>query len=97
QNDLRRGNAIADRLAATGRRDELVRGSSIMAGLLAWCYLHAGRVEEARSLLELTEPGPNHDALRYGLGLWESAPPIPRPDLTGGPLDGLILIADYHY
>src|SRR5690242_2139353 len=97
QNDLRRGNAIADRLSAASRRDELVRRSATIGGLLGWCYLHAGRVEEARGLVELMEPGLGRDALRYGLGLWGFEPPIPRPELTGGPLDGLILIADYHY
>jgi DNA-binding SARP family transcriptional activator len=97
RNDLGRGNAIADRLAAAGRRDELVRQSATMAGLLGWCYLHAGRFEEAQGLLDLMEPSLARDALSYGISLWEPGPPVPRPDLSGGPLDGLILIADYHY
>jgi DNA-binding SARP family transcriptional activator len=97
QNDLRRGNAIGDRLAASGRHDELARASTTLAGLLGWCYLHAARFADVEHLLEVAEPCPTLDALRYMLCLSDPEPPIARPEPTGGPLDGLIMIADYEY
>jgi DNA-binding SARP family transcriptional activator len=96
--DYGRGVAMADHLAAIGRREELARDSSRAASLMAWCYLHAGRVEDIRMLLETAGDSDELNAVRYAMRVVDGdlARAYPgKRELTGGPLDGLILRADY--
>lgn len=96
--DYGRGVAIADQLAQAGRRGDLAAGSSRAASLMAWCYLHAGRVDDIRAVLASGPPGDEIDAMRYALRTVDevlaSADP-PSGTLTGGPFDGLIMRTHY--
>jgi DNA-binding SARP family transcriptional activator len=96
-NNFARGFRIIDRVTAAGQREALARASSDAAGLMGWTYLHEAGQDEVHRLLEITERSPTTDALRYGLCLSEPGPPTPRPELTGGPLDAFVLVADYYY
>ena len=92
------GVELADRLERRGRRLELARSSGRAAGLMAWCYLHAGRVQEIDAILAVAELGPERDVVRYVLSVIrdeqsEDGPTLGR--LSGGPLDALVLRIHY--
>ena len=95
--DFHRGAAIAERLAARGDREALVRESPVAGALMAWCHLTLGRREEFHRLAGAVPPGHEADVLRYAIGHLEPGPRPPRPDVTGSPLDALILGNDYYY
>jgi DNA-binding SARP family transcriptional activator len=67
----------------------------LAALVMLMVYVHVGRLEVIDAIVEAMEPGPALDAMRYSLGGldYEHAPP--RPDLSGGPLDAVILSSDY--
>lgn len=98
--DFAAGVRLADRLAAAGRRDDLAKSSGRAAGLMAWCYLHAGRPADMSAVIDSGLPGPDVDAARYAMRMVEAAAP---PDdvapalgaLTGGPLDALVMRAHF--
>ena len=97
--DYRHGLDIADRLAAHGERDRLAEQSPRPAALMAWCYLHAGRIDDVRALLAVAAPDPMVESVRYALrpladdtGL----PGAPMPSASGSALDALLLRAAYH-
>jgi len=94
------GVRLADRLDAAGRRDELAKASGRAAGLMAWCYLHAGRPEDMREVIESGVPGPDVDAARYAMRMVdvEAPPDDVAPGLgalSGGPLDALVMRAHF--
>lgn len=98
--DYRRGLEVADRLAATGHRDDLAGSSSSLASLMAWCYMHAGRVDDVRAVLAAGRPGTELDAMRYCMSLVDSAEESEHfafVQLSGGPLDALIMRTHYYY
>lgn len=98
--DFAAGVQLADRLAASGHRDELAKTSGRAAGLMAWCYLHAGRPADMRAVIDSGLPGPDVDAARYAMRMVDAVAP---PDdiapglgaLTGGPLDALVMRAHF--
>jgi DNA-binding SARP family transcriptional activator len=97
--DMVRGADIADQLLATGERDGLVRSSSLLGALLASCYGAVGRHDDARAVLDASGPSPETAAVRYGMTVRDDEPPaeeLPVPELTGGPLDIVIVRANYH-
>ncbi|MCW2943750.1 MAG: transcriptional activator domain protein [Actinoallomurus sp.] len=96
--DYDRGTALADQLAAVGRREELARTSSRAAGLMAWCYLHAGRLDDIKAVLGNAPAGDEPDAVRYAMSVvdnttagWNAS----AGSLSGGPLDALIMRTHY--
>lgn len=91
QEQYRRAARISDQLAALGERERLARRSSRAAATMAWAYFHVGRLDDARAILEVAEPGPDVDAARYLLALAESGGDRTAPPLTGSPLDALIM------
>lgn len=95
--DYGRGVALADELAAAGRRQELAAGSSRAAALMAWCYLHAGRVDDIRAVLEAAGDSDETDAVRYAMSLVtdDLTPELVTGSLTGGPLDALVMRAHH--
>jgi DNA-binding SARP family transcriptional activator len=96
RDDVRDGARIADELAEAGRREQLAATSELAAPLMAWCYGFAGRVEEARAVLDTAPDGPGLDVARYALALFvESGASPARPEPTGGPLDVLLYNVDY--
>ena len=96
--DFSAGVALADRLELRGRRMELARSSGRAAGLMAWCYLHAGRADEIDAILAVAEPGPEREVVRYLLNVIRDEPSGDDPilgRLSGGPLDALVLRIHY--
>lgn len=97
--NYRRGVAIADRLAATNRRDMLARSSSKLASMMAWCYLHAGRLEDILQVIAVGCPGVELDAMRYCMALLDDVDEdgLATVPLSGGPLDALIMRVHYYF
>jgi DNA-binding SARP family transcriptional activator len=93
-----RGVRVADRLDAIGERDSLARASTAAAGMMAWCYWHGGRVDDARAVIALAGESPETDAIRYLLALVDGEATGGaglRPALSGGPLDALVMRVHY--
>jgi len=97
QQDYRRGVRIADQLEALGEREPLARSSGLAAALMGMCYAHACRLDDMHAVLDVAAVDPAVDALRYGIGVLEPGPPPDRPELSGGPLDAIVLATDYFY
>ena len=98
RDDYRQGVRVADQLGALGERERLARSSERAAALMAWCYLVCGRLDDAQAVLAVAEQGPEVAAVRYNLTLHTDPPDGGRPaapELTGGPLDALILVTKY--
>ncbi len=96
--DFRRGEAVSDRLAAAGGRDALARTSPTSGSMMAWCLWHRGRIEDAAAVIDATPPSPETDVVRYLMRLVRHEPegrPAPPPQLSGGPLDALIMRVHY--
>ncbi|MGD9988230.1 BTAD domain-containing putative transcriptional regulator [Pseudonocardia sp.] len=98
--DFAAGVRLADRLEAAGRRAELAATSGRAAGLMAWCYLHAGRPDDMRAVIASGAPGPDVDAARYAMRMVdvEAPPDDVAPGLgalSGGPLDALVMRAHF--
>lgn len=96
--DYRRGVHVADRLWAAGLRDTVARSSSKLASMMAWCYLHAGRIDDIRSVLKIGKSGVELEAVRYCMTLVEDAGECRTASaLSGGPLDALIMRVHYYH
>jgi DNA-binding SARP family transcriptional activator len=97
--DFRRGAALADELAAAGARAPLAAASSAAALLMGLCYAILARLDDMRAVFAEAEAEPDADieAMRYFLTIYGNDPPPRRPELTGGPLDALVLAVDYGY
>jgi DNA-binding SARP family transcriptional activator len=89
------GVELADRLDRIGQRKVLVASSGRAAGLMAWCYLHAGRVADIDQLIATAGPSPDVDAARYAMAVVRAEPGFTGDTalgaLTGGPMDALVL------
>lgn len=98
--DYRGGLEITDRLAASGYRDQLAGSSSKLAAVMAWCYFHAGRLDDIRAVLDAGRPGVELDAMRYCMSLIDSdheGEDFTTVPLSGGPLDALIMRTHYYH
>jgi len=96
--DYPRGGAVADRLAAAGQREVAAGESALVASMMAWCYWHLGRVDDARAVVAAAAPGPEIEATLYLLRLVDhtDVPEAARePHLSGGPLDALVMRVHY--
>jgi LuxR family transcriptional regulator, maltose regulon positive regulatory protein len=96
--DYARGARVADALHTTGEREPLARRSSAAASMMAWCYWHRTRVEDARAVMAVAPPSPEIEAMRYLLTLVDgetTGDARMAPALSGGPLDGLIMRVHY--
>jgi DNA-binding SARP family transcriptional activator len=95
--DLRRVVRIADQLAALGERDGLAATSDTAVWTLTWGYISVVRPDDLRAVLAAAGPGPATDAARYGSQVMIDLDggPVPRPALTGTPIDAFVYIADY--
>lgn len=93
------GVALADNLEERGQRLGLARSSGRVASLMAWCYLHAGRVDDIDAVLGAAGAGPDADAARYSMSVVRDDPAGGSDRavgvLTGGPLDALVLRTHY--
>lgn len=93
--DYRRGVRVLDQLSQLGERDAFVRSSDRAAAMSANSYLGAGRMRDVHDVLALAEDGPEMEITRYMLALYDGGPPRPRPAPVGGPMDAVLLYADY--
>lgn len=93
------GVALADRFEERGVRLELARTSGRAASLMAWCYLHAGRIEDIDAVLGAAGASRDVDAARYSMSVVRDDPAGGSDRamgvLTGGPLDALVLRTHY--
>jgi DNA-binding SARP family transcriptional activator len=90
------GVDFADALLSVGRRDRLATTAARAATLMAWCYLHAGRVADMRAVIEAAPDDPAVEPMRYCLALTDGRKPEVVPPLSGGPLDALIVRVHYY-
>ena len=92
----RRGS---DRRPARLRRGARGIGARVAAGrgMMAWCYWHAGRVDEAQLVIGEAEQGSDAAAIHYLFALVgrNGSGPAAMPELTGGPLDALIMRVNF--
>jgi DNA-binding SARP family transcriptional activator len=87
----RLGVELADRLAARGKLAEVASSSSLAAWMLSLCYVHTGRYDDMLAAFALAPHDADYEALRAFMGIYRTDPPPPLPELTGGPLDSLLL------
>jgi DNA-binding SARP family transcriptional activator len=97
QADFSRAARVGDRLAERGERDALARSSAVAAALMAWTYAILVRLDDVHAVLDVAGDTPEVQAIRYALPHLEAGPPPPRPALTGGPFDALVLASDLSY
>lgn len=95
RDDQHEGTRIADELSALGRREQLAAASERAAALMAWCYVLAGRIDDARAVLDAAPAGPDVNVVRYSLALVDPGDGPSRPEPTGGLLDGMLYGIDY--
>jgi DNA-binding SARP family transcriptional activator len=96
--DYAHGAALADGLGVAGRRERVAAASSRAASLMAWCYLHTGRLDDLAAVVAAGAPGEDLDAVRYAMGVLDDewAPGYAANGrLSGGPLDALVLRVHY--
>lgn len=97
--DFAAGVKLADRLDRLGQRSTVARSSGRAAGLMAWLYLHVGRVEDIDEILAAAGPGRDVDAARYAMAVVRDEPGLAHGDslgeLTGGPMDALVVRAHF--
>jgi len=99
RDQIARGVEIADRLAASGDRDRLVRDSDRAGLLIVWCYLHVGRVDDIDAVLAAVRPGPDREAMRYArdalFGDGAGGAPVGPDPAPSGPIGAIVCNADY--
>jgi pentatricopeptide repeat protein len=91
--------AVADRLAAEGRRAEVAAASPHAALLMIIAYGLRARLDDMWAVFEEAAAGPHPevDVLRYFMATYTADPPPSRPLLTGGPMDPIVLAMDFAY
>ncbi|WP_210716725.1 BTAD domain-containing putative transcriptional regulator [Amycolatopsis acididurans] len=98
EENYRLGVRIADRLAAAKRRHEVAASSSRLAAMMAWCYLHAGRLDDIKAVLAVGRFGAELDAMQYCMTLLDDVPERPAAGaLSGSPLDALTMRVHYYH
>jgi DNA-binding SARP family transcriptional activator len=95
--DFERAVRVSDRLRERGEREALATSSPVAAALMAWAYAVVLRLDDAHAVLDIAGESAAVEAVRYALPHLEDGPPPPRPALTGGPFDALVLASDLGY
>jgi DNA-binding SARP family transcriptional activator len=89
------GVELADRLDQLGQRRVLAASSGRAAGLMAWLYLHAGRVADIDAILAEAGPAREVGAAQYAMAVVRDEPSLVHSnslgEFTGGPMDALVL------
>jgi DNA-binding SARP family transcriptional activator len=96
QADFGRAERVADTLAERGELEALAQAPTF-AAFVAWTYAIMLRLDDALAVLALAGDSPELRAVRYALPHLAGGAPPPRPALTGGPLDALVLASDLAY
>jgi ATP/maltotriose-dependent transcriptional regulator MalT/DNA-binding SARP family transcriptional activator len=92
--NYRRGVRVGDRLEALGERETLARASRSAAVRMALCYLHAGRIDDMRALVDLMPEAAGLDAETFAIrellamcdGRSPQAPPVMARRFSSHPL-----------
>ena len=89
------GVELADQLDRLGQRRVLAASSGRAAGLMAWLYLHAGRVADIDAILAEAGPAREVGAAQYAMAVVRDEPSLVHSnslgEFTGGPMDALVL------
>ena len=89
------GVELADQLDRLGQRRVLAASSGRAAGLMAWLYLHAGRVADIDAILAEAGPAREVGAAQYAMAVVRDEPSLVHAnslgEFTGGPMDALVL------
>jgi DNA-binding SARP family transcriptional activator len=96
--DLGQAIGLADELAQRGERAQVAASSEEALALMVWAYLHQGRLDDVEAVLAAGPPSVAADTVRHSARVvlaHDNRGRLPSPELTGGPLDAVILIADY--
>ncbi|MEN0139612.1 MAG: BTAD domain-containing putative transcriptional regulator [Rhodococcus sp. (in: high G+C Gram-positive bacteria)] len=95
--DYRAGVQIVDAVAQRGELRELALHSDRAAALMASAYCGGLRLQDAREVLDVAD-GPEIFIARYLYCLYdETVPRVPRPEASGGLMDGVLAYADYFH
>lgn len=92
------GAALGDRLGVGGRL-ALAARSARAASMLAWCYWHVLRPDDARELLKVAPESREVDVVRALFGMCGDGPTDALPELANGggsPIDGLLIRIAYY-
>jgi len=89
------GAEFADRLAVRGKLSEVAGSSSVAAMLLCSCYQLVGRYDDMAATFALAPRDGSYEALRAIVGVAGLGENPPLPELTGGPLDGVLIAIIY--
>jgi DNA-binding SARP family transcriptional activator len=99
RDDVFRGVQTADRLSAEGERQALASASQRAALLMAWCYLHTGRLKDVDAVLAAAGDGPGRATMRYArdalFGLGEHGRPFPPDPPPPGPIGAIVVTVGY--
>jgi DNA-binding SARP family transcriptional activator len=87
---------VADALAERGELEGLAQVPAF-AAFVAWTYAIMLRRDDALAVLALAGDSPELRVVRYAMPHLLGGAPPPRPDLTGGPFDALVLASDVGY
>ena len=88
---------LADRLAASGKLEEVASSSSAAAWMFSVCFVHVGRYDDMLAAFAMAPHDADYEALRAFMGIYGREPDPPAPVLTGGQFDSVLLpiIAGY--
>lgn len=96
--DLGEAIGLADALAQCGERAKVAASSQEALALMVWAYLHQGRLDDVEAVLAAAPPSVAVDTVRHAARVvlaHDDRGRLPSPQLSGGPLDAVIMIADY--
>lgn len=82
---------ILDRLAAQGKLADVASSSSAAAFMVCHTFQSVGRYDDTLAAFTLAPHDADYDVLRAFVAIYLLEPQPPVPELTGAPLDGLIL------
>jgi ATP/maltotriose-dependent transcriptional regulator MalT len=91
------GVDVADRLAAGGKLEEVASSSSIAAWMISYCYVLAGRYDDMVATFALAPHDAEYQAVRAFIGIFGTDRPPGMPELSGGPVDNVLLPSLYGY
>lgn len=89
--DYKLGVQVADRLAAHGELREVATSSSLAAWMISRFYAMVGRYDDMVATFALAPHDSDYETVRAFVGMFTTDELPPAPELTGGPLDSVVL------